>query len=84
MMLKIQLRITEINYSLKHIQIEKDILNCNNILQYCCFYCIFGCLGEQFFFLNLTDPNILNINVLYNYWKAKIVIMCFDVLLMKL
>ncbi len=32
-MLKIQLRITEINYSLTDIHIETVILNCNNISQ---------------------------------------------------
>ncbi len=40
MMLKIQLCITEINYILKYIKTEKS-LNCNNISQYYCFYCIF-------------------------------------------
>ncbi len=40
MMLKIQLRITEINYILKYIQIESSYLNSKNISQYYCFYCI--------------------------------------------
>ncbi len=38
MMLKIQLHITEINYTLTDIHIENVILKCNNISQYCCFY----------------------------------------------
>ncbi len=61
MMLKIQIYITGINYILKYIQIEV-ILNCNNITQYYCFYCIFWSnkcsLGEQKRLL--TDPKHLN------------------------
>ncbi len=38
MMLKIQLRITEINYTLTHIHIHFFILNCNNTYF---FYCLF-------------------------------------------
>ncbi len=45
MMLKIQLRITEINYSLTYILIENSYLNCNNILLY--FWSNKYSLGEQ-------------------------------------
>ncbi len=41
MMLKIQLRITGINYILQYIQIRKVILNGKNISQYNCFTVFF-------------------------------------------
>ncbi len=41
MMLKIQLRITEINYILTDIHIEKSFELVKNISQYYSFYCIF-------------------------------------------
>ncbi len=41
MMLKIQLRITRINYILQYIQMEMVIWNLNNITHYYCFNSIF-------------------------------------------
>ncbi len=65
--------ITGINYILKYIQIETVILNCNNISQYYLMYCIFDQTNAalvritdfflKLFFLNLTNPQLLNIGV---------------------
>ncbi len=61
--------ITAIIYSLKYIQIENIILNCNNVSQYYCYYCIFdqitAALGSRRDFFqkhlkkNHTNPKLL-------------------------
>ncbi len=48
MMMKIQLHITEINYTLTHIHIETAVLNHNNIKQFLVFFLSNKCsLGDQ-------------------------------------
>ncbi len=59
MMLKIQLRITEINYILKYIQIENSYLNCNNI-------------SEFYFIFNQTNASLVRIKyfcIMEEFWN---------------
>ncbi len=65
MMLKIQLRITEINYILQYIQTE-NFFNCNNFSQYYCIYQINTALVSRrdFFQKHFKDPKRLNSNAI--------------------
>ncbi len=71
MMLKIQLRITGINYILTYIHVKPAIINCTNISKCYCFYCIFDQINATLMSIwHFFKKKTLKILLIPNFWMA--------------